>query len=311
MDISTIVNSVVSLFLIMLVGVYATRRNIITDEINRGLTDILLNIALPFLIISSFILTYDDSVKTNVVKTFYLSIITFVLIGIVSYILLFPIKGDRKIILQFSNVFTNTGYVGFPILNAIYGSEGILYGSIFQMFYVMFIWTYGIMLFKERVRGEGVYKDFKKTVVEVIMNPSIIAVLIGIMIMAFNIKIPDMFLTSIRSIANITGPLSMIIVGGILSKVNIRNYAKDITVYYGIILKLFLIPGIIYFVLKIINDVSIITNSLVILAAMPAAIMTSIFAEGYNKEKEYATVIVFFTTIISIITIPLMLKLLL
>ncbi|TCP98999.1 AEC family transporter, partial [Serpentinicella alkaliphila] len=139
MDMLTIINSVLSLFVIMLVGVYSSKKRIITNDINKGLTDILLKITLPFLIISSFIITYDESVKSNVIKAFMYSLVTFIFIGIVSYLVLIPIKKDKKIILQFSNVFTNTGYIGFPILNAVYGSEGILYGSIFQIFYTIFI----------------------------------------------------------------------------------------------------------------------------------------------------------------------------
>ena len=112
---STIIDSVLSLFIMILVGVYGSNKKIITSEINKGLTDILIQIALPFMIVSSFIFTYDDTIKTNVVNTFFYSLISYLIMAVVSCLLLLPVKKDKKTILHFANVFTNTGYVGFPI----------------------------------------------------------------------------------------------------------------------------------------------------------------------------------------------------
>ncbi|WP_313370839.1 AEC family transporter, partial [Sedimentibacter sp.] len=151
MDTSAITESVFSLFIIMLVGVYASKKNIITQEINKGLTDILIKIALPFMIVSSFIFTYDESIKANVLATFYLSLGAYAIMAAVSIILLLPVKNDKKTVLHFANVFVNTGYIGFPVLNSIYGYEGVIYGSIFNLFFVIFLWTYGILLYKGKL----------------------------------------------------------------------------------------------------------------------------------------------------------------
>lgn len=304
--ITVILKSVISLFLIMLVGVYGSKKNIITTEINKGLIDILLKIALPFMIIASFVFTYDNTIKANVFKTFYYSIICYVIVAIISYILVFPIKEDKRTILHFANVFTNTGYIGFPILYAMYGSEAVIYGSIFNMFFVIFLWTYGIILF----RGHIDKKELKREIIVAITNPSVIAVLIGLLIMIFDIRIPDLLLTSIKSVGNITGPLSMIIVGAILAKVEFKNYLKDWTIYYGIVTKLIIIPVLLYLISVLIKDTSIVADSVIVLASMPAAAMTSILAESYNKEKDYATIIVLMTTLFSIITIPFLIKIL-
>ena len=117
MKISPIVDSVFSLFIMILVGVYSSKKKIINSEINKGLTDVLIQIGLPFMIVSSFIFTYDDNIKTNVIKTFYYSPIAYIIMAIISHLLLLSIKNHKKTILHFANIFTNTGYVGFPILN--------------------------------------------------------------------------------------------------------------------------------------------------------------------------------------------------
>lgn len=301
MEISVVINGVISLFLIMLLGVYGSKRNIITDEINRGLTEILLKITLPLMIVSSFVFTFDESMEKNITKTFIYAFLTFVIVAIISYLLLIPIKSKKRKILQFANVFSNCGFIGFPIMENIYGFEGVIYTSIFNMYFAIFTWTYGIMIFT----GKVTFKEIKK----VLLNPCVIAVYIGVFIMKFNIQIPIVIYSTIKTVGSMTSPLSMIIVGVILSKANIKENLKDWTIYYGSIIKLLVIPILLYLITLIINDNSKVANTMLILSAMPAAAMTSILAENFNKEKEYAAVIVFFTTLISLITFPIILKL--
>ncbi|WP_313370684.1 AEC family transporter, partial [Sedimentibacter sp.] len=137
---------------------------------------------------------------------------------------------------------------------------------------------------------------------------SIIAVIIGIIIMLYNIEIKGAILSSIKSIGNITGPLSMFIIGVILSKIKITQHIKDWTVYYGIIIKLIIIPVIIYSISLLLKEMTIAVYAVIIMTAMPASAMTSILAESYNKEKEFAAIIVSATTLISLITVPILIK---
>lgn len=307
MNMSVITESVITLFFIILVGVYGNRKKIITAQINKGLIDILIQIALPCMILVSFIFTYDETIKTNVIKTFYYSIAAYIIMTVVSYLLLLPIKNNKKIVLHFANVFVNTGYVGFPILNSIYGSEGIVYGSIFNMFFVIFVWTYGVILYKREFNKKEIVMEIRK----IILNPSIMAVCLGLVIMIFGIQLPGVLLSSVRNIASITGPLSMLIIGAILSEVKIKSYLKDWTLYYGTITKLIIIPLIIYALSFLIGESSKAINTVIIMVAMPASAMTSILAEQYNVEKDYAAVIVSVTTLLSLITITFLLKIIL
>lgn len=303
MDILIIVNGVISLFLIMLVGVYASKRKIITPQINKGLTNILLEITLPCLIVGSFIFDLDAQLKRNIVKCFIYSPIVIIVTIILSYIALLPMKTSKKIIMQFANVFSNCGFIGFPIIFSIYGGEGVIYASIFNMFFTIFLWTYGVILFNGKMDN----KDIKK----VLLNPAIIAVLIGLIIMIFNIKIPSVVYSTLNLVGGMTSPLSMIIVGVILGNAQIIVYLKDVSIYYSSILKLILLPCILIIISRLINDDSIVMKTLIILTAMPAAAMTSILAESFEKEKEYSAVIVFITTLFSLITFPLLLNLIL
>lgn len=302
-----IIESIISLFTIIIVGIYCAKKKIITSQINKGLINILIQIALPCMILSSFIFTYDDAIKTNVVKTFYYSIAAYILMILSSYLLLIPIKNEKKTILHFANVFVNTGYVGFPILYSIYGNEGIVYGSIFNIFFVILVWTYGVILYKGNLQKNDLKQEIKK----ILLNPSILAVCAGIILMILNLQLPDALLFSIKSIGNITGPLSMIIIGVIISDVKIKKYIKEWTIYYGVFIKLILIPLIVYLSSLLLGETSKVINTVIIMSAMPASAMTSILADTYHKEKDYAAVIVSATTLLSLISVTLLLKIVL
>ena len=100
----------------------------------------------------------------------------------------------------------------------------------------------------------------------------------------------------------------MIIIGTILSQVKIRNYIKDWTIYYGIATRLIIIPIFIYIISLLIDDTSKALYTVIIMSAMPASTMTSILAESFDKEKEYAAIIVSITTLFALITVPILLN---
>ena len=300
MDLSVIVNGVISLFLIILVGVYAAKKRIITKEINKGLTNILLKITLPCLVVSSFIFDLSDELKDNIIRCFIYSTLVLIISIVISYILLIPIKGEKKIIIQFANVFSNCGFIGFPIVFSIYGNEGVIYASIFNLFFTAFLWTYGVILFNGKMKRE----DIKK----VLLNPAIVAVFIGLIIMIFGFDIPSVLSSTLDLVGNMTSPLSMIIVGVILGNAKIISYLKDKTIYYSAFLKLIIMPCILILISKLLKDTSLVIKTLIIVTAMPAAAMTSILAESFDKESEYSAVIVFITTLFSVITFPILLN---
>lgn len=296
----TVLNKIISLFLIILIGVYGTRKNIINEEVNKGLRKILLEITLPLLVINSFSFEFNEGMGQNVLISFIYSVAFMVVGAIISYIFLFPFKGEKKKILHFANVFSNCGFIGFPIINSIYGAEGVVYTSIFNMVFTIALWTYGVMIFSDKMSKENIKK--------VLLNPAIIAVYLGIPMMLFNIELPPFLIDTTKIVGDMTAPISMIIVGSILSKVKIKDVFKEFSAYYGSLIKLIIIPLVLLGIKKVLNDDSIIINTIIVVQAMPAAAMTSIFAADFNKEKEYSAIIVFITTLLSIITIPIIAK---
>lgn len=288
------------LFIVILVGFYASKRKILNQEINNGLSSILLNITLPLLIINSFNLDYNSEMFNNIVKTFLYSIVSFVIVILISHLLYFKVKDNKKQVLKFSTIFSNCGFMGFAIIQTLYGKEGLAYASIFVMIFIILIWSYGIILFS----GEKNIKSLTK----ILSNPGIIAVFIGLVIMAFSIQLPVVIESAIEMVGGMTTPISMIITGSIMAQVSLTKEMTDINLYYGTFSKLIIVPVALYLIASLLHINSLPLDVVIICQAMPVAAVAPIFAGLYDKNKDFAAFLVFISTLFSIVTIPLILK---
>ncbi|KOA21483.1 putative transporter YfdV [Clostridium homopropionicum DSM 5847] len=302
MEKSSIMNQVIILFLIVGVGYYSRKRNIINDEINKGLTKLLLEVTMPLMIVASFDYSFSKELMKNIIyMLLYSSLIHGALI-LISRILYNKYSKEKKDILRFATVFSNCGFMGFPVVGSIFGKIGILYASIFNIPYNILSWTFGIMLYTEN-------KD-SKNLKKVLLNPGIIAVIIGIILFIFSIKIPQTIYSTIKLVGDITTPLSMIIVGVMIAEVDFKKIFKKSSLYYIAFVRLILVPILTFAILKIIRVEELLIDVAIVIEAMPAAAVTAIFAEAYSKEPELASEIVFFTTFLSVVSIPVIFKIL-
>ncbi len=294
-----VVNQVLVLFLIMFIGIIAKKKNIIDEKINKGLTNFLLNITLPLLIINSFNIEYSQELLGNMMKVFGYTLLLYIFFSIIGGIFYFKFSPNKRAVLKFSTVFSNCGFMGFPLVLSLYGNIGVLYVSIFNIVFNLFIWTYGLILYTNE-------KDFKQAK-KLLKNPALIAVLIGLILLVLPVKLPSVLYMTFKIVGDITTPLSMIIIGVMVADVKIKETLKDFSLYYISLIRLIVVPLITYFILNLFNVDILIRNIIIILQAMPAATLGAIFAESTNNEPQYTSKVVFVTTLFSVITIPVVL----
>ena len=285
------------LFLIMGIGFYGKKRKILSEETDKGLSSLLMDITLPLLIISSFNLKYSYEMLNNIIKSLLYSIIAFTIAIAISSIIFAKVKNGKKDILKFCGVFCNCGFMGFPIIESIFGKEGLIYASIFNMIFTSLIWTYGLKLYS----GKKVTKDFRK----VIINPGIIAVVIGILIILFSIQIPLIIKSTLEIIGGMTTPIAMIITGSMMAGIQIKNQIKDKNLYIGVLVRLLIVPLVLYAITIPFKISSIPVTTILIAEAMPVGATASIFSQIFNKEKELSATLVFISTLLSVVTIPM------
>lgn len=296
----TVINQIIILTLMMFIGVILRKLKIISDEVNKGLTSILMNLTLPCMILYSFNFTFSlDMFRNALIILMYSTAIHIILI-ILSKIAYFKFDDNKEKVFKFSTIFSNCGFVGFPIVQGIFGDIGVFYTSIFTIPFNIFMWTYGVVIFT----GEKNIKSIRKNLV----NPPLICTVIGMLIFLFSIKLPQPVISTLSSIGNMTTPISMFIVGTMLADVKIKDVFKGIDIYYMNIVKLIVSPLIILTLLKLLHADDILMKICVIMVAMPTASLVGVFSEKYNGDRPTASRCAFLTTVLSLITIPVIMS---
>lgn len=300
---SDIINQVVVLCLIMLLGLYARKKEYIKEHTVKSLTDILMNVTLPCLILSSFNMEFSTDLWARVKLIFIYSSIIHIFLAIISKFFFIKCDENKKKILRFVTMFSNFGFMGYPIVEGIYGKIGVFYASVFGIPFNIILLTYGVLLFNKEAKGNFKIKD-------IVMQPGILFVVIGTFIFLFSIKLPIPINKTLNMVGSMTTPMSMMIVGASFAGTSVSSMAKDFKLYYISFIRLLVVPFIICVLLKFIKADDYLLKLCVILEAMPAAAMTTVFAEMYNSDRIFSAKCIFVTTVLSIFTIPLVITLL-
>jgi len=296
---ANIINQVIILFLIMLVGLYARKKGMLNEETDKKLSDFLLNITLPCLILSSFNYEFSQEMLVNARLIFIYSVIIHFALIFASGVISYKYKDGPKAVLRFATIFSNCGFMGYPVLEGLFGKIGVFYGSIFNIPFNLFMLSYGTMLYTGK-------KDIR-TLKAALKHPGIIATVIGLLLFTFSISIPVPIYKALSSVGSMTTPLSMIIVGSMLAEIKIKEIFSGFLVYYASFVRLIIAPLITIIILKLLHADRLLFQISVTIETMPVAVIATVLAEKYGADTKLASRCIFISTIISMITIPIIL----
>lgn len=302
MDISVIVNQVVILFLIIIVGLYARKRNVITADTTGKLSTLLLQITMPMLIFSSFDFEVSEEMLRNALLVLVLSFLIHFFSMLIAKFLYVSYQASTRNILKFVTVFSNCAFMGFPVLYSVFGSKGVFYGALYGIPFNILALSYGVMIFTG--------KNDKDTLKKIIIHPVNLSVVAGMVFFLLKIQLPKPVSEAVAMTGSMTSPLSMVIVGALLADVPIRGLLRGSEIYIGSAVRLIVIPLIVYGLLSLLPIPREVMQVCIILAAMPAAANATIFAEKFGGDAMLAARLTSISTIFSILTIPLILMLL-
>lgn len=294
---NNILNQIFVLTALMCMGIFLRKKHIITDEVSKGMTNILMSVALPCLIISSFNIKFTKDMARSSINMIIYSVVIHIMLVAVSSLIFMRREDRQKSILKFSMIFSNCGFVGYPIAQALYGSIGVFYTSIFTIPQNILVWSYGVAMFSGEKGLKSVKDSFK--------SPPVVAILIGCVIFIFSISIPTPVLNTLKTVGNMTTPVAMFIIGAMLADSKVKEIVSDKKVYIASLMRLIVAPALTAGLLILLKADKQMIEICTILIAMPGAILLGIFAEKYNGDKKAASSSVFMTTVLSLITIPL------
>ena len=286
------------LFAIMIVGIICSRLKIISKEGQESLSNLLINVVLPCNIIASFSAPADGGdMAKNLLIALILSAVIQTLAVLFGGKLFRMFPKNKKDVMHYGLICSNSSFIGMPVADSIYGSIGVVYVSMFQLPIRITMWTSGLALFTN--------VDKKSAVKTILVHPCIISMLIGIIIMVFSPPIPVFITSTVDYLSKCTIPLSMVIIGCILSECRINEIFDKSARYFSII-RLVVFPLVIFGILKVLNIDEVLAGVTVIMSGMPAGSTTAILADKYDGDGHYASKTVFVSTLLSMITVPLL-----
>jgi len=301
------------LFVLILIGYIIKKIKVISDELVQGLSSFIINVTLPMMIIASMNYEFSKEMMINSVLILALGIVSYAIAILLANIFtrIFHVDEPQKGVYKFLLLLSNTGFMGFPVLNALYGSEGIFYGAIFNILFNIVLWTIGIDVVT-RYQYEGKKKathNTKHRLKKLIVNPGIISVIIGLIVFISPVKLPMLILSPIKLVGDTTTPLAMMVVGALLADVKIGDMFTNYRLYIISAIRLIILPTILVFIFSFFKLPHIVSGIVVVLSGMPSAANVAIFAKNYNSDYKLASQGVFITTMLNMATVPLILYL--
>lgn len=204
---------------------------------------------------------------------------------------------SERCIMQYGTLVSNAGFAGLPLISSAYGAEALFIASIYIIPTRIFMWSAGISLFTDA--------PFKTKFKNVMLNPGIIAVELGLVRMLLNIELPSVINTAIKNIGGCTSAMSMIIVGAILAEVDIKTVISK-NVLYLVFIRQLLLPFLVLVAMKTLGMDYLLTCVAVILTGMPVGSTTAILAQKYGADYKFGSKCVFMSTVLSLITVPIL-----
>ncbi|MFQ8705910.1 MAG: AEC family transporter [Thomasclavelia sp.] len=296
-DFNNLMDLQIEIFILMIIGYILRKTNIISKENRKSLTDLVIYIILPANIIYSFMIKMDETIIRSGFTILIVSVA--IQLGCQVFGKYFFIKTlpRQQSVLQYGTICSNAGFMGSPLIQGLYGLDGLLFASIYLIPQRIVMWSGGVACFTS-AKGKDVVK-------KVITHPCIIAVFIGLIIMIGQIELPNYLTVSIKALSGCTMSLSMIVIGGILAEIRFRDVINKLTIYYSFI-RLILIPLIVLLGCLIVKLPVLVIAVATVLAGMPAGSTTAILAEKYQGDSKLAVEIVFLSTALSLVTIPIL-----
>ncbi len=294
-----IINLQIELFILMGIGFILAKKGYFSLATQNQLSNIILMIILPCSIIKSFQIDFDSHLLYSIITILLISFGIQFLYFILNKYLYNKMEIDKKVCCQYATMVSNAGFLGMPIAQAVFGDIGLLYASVFLIPQRIFMWSSGITLFTQGKQSN--------VIKQVLTHPCIIAIYIGLILMilrSFHIFLPASLSDTISLIGQCSTALSMFIIGGILSQVDMKTVFDPESVLYSLS-RLIIIPFIIFCILRVFNFNGIPANLCVLLSAMPAASTTTILAQKYGGNALFASKLVFVSTLFSLITLPI------
>ena len=312
-----VLKQVLVLFLLIVIGAVVKRLRVVTDHVMREVGALVLNVTLPAFLITSMNMDFSPGVlkSSGIFLVISLSVYVFGILVVRPATWLLRVDGKAMDVYEYIILFSNFGYMGYPVIDLIYGAQGVFYAAIYNLPFSFLVWTHGVHVLRRHadLGGHGGSRDqtggprglrgFRP-------NPSLVAIVLGFSLFLLSIDLPGPLFDALGLVGSMTTPLSMMFIGFILADSDFRQLTLDWKIYGFSALRLLIMPFCVYLALTLLGFEGLLLGIPVVISAMPAAANSAVIAAQFGSDYQLASRAIFISTLLSIATIPLFVALL-
>lgn len=299
---------IITILILMAIGFFMKKKKIISNSTQSGITNLLMKICIPITILNSFLEPFDFSKVKTIMSLTIIGLLIypiFQLLVVKIMYLKYPKNVDKKRVFKFATSYPNAVFMGFPFVQALFGAKGLFYAAVFNLPYNLYMWSIGYGQFtKQPMTKDGIKHTLN--------NPVFISCLIGYAWWFIQRFIPVYAISTLspvwdvfKLVSEITTPLSMMIIGGMVADTKFGKIISDKSVWYYVFNKLIFAPFIVIAVLYVLGFRGWTLAIPVVIFSMPSCATCAIVACQFEIEKEFTSSMVTFSTALSALTAPL------
>lgn len=305
MSLSQLASQIAVIFLLMLLGALARQLGFLSPTTINDLTNLVLYFLSPLVIIKAFLAPFSVTRLKIFCLTLVGMVITYLVTILLAKLAFAKVKdANLRRIATYGSIYSNNGFMGIPLAQALFGSTGVFYGVVSMVGFNAFNWTHGVAMFKKQ--SGAPLTRLKR----VLANPNLIAIALGIVIFTVQIPVPSMLTSFLDYASAVFTPLSMIIIGSNLAGMRRADLKVPPVLGATILLRNLVFPALTIVILKCLGLTGVPLMTTVILAACPVAGLVVLFTLQAKGDARPATVVMSVSTLLSLVTIPLVFSLL-
>ena len=290
------------LFALMSLGYMLNRLRIVDERAIKGMVEVLMLIVTPCLIVHVFQRPFEAHLLSGLGWAFVAAFAAH-LLGIAASFLIRARDGRRRSVLRYAVIFSNAGFMGIPLEQALFGDMGVFYGAVYVVMFNLVSWSYGLVVMC------GSMKDVRMR--SLFINPGTVGIALGLPLFLLSIKLPIILGTPVKMLADINTPLAMLVIGWYLAQADFGAVARAGEAYFTAFLRLVAIPAAViagmYAASRIVPGFDrTMAVAIVASSSAPVAALTTMFAARYERDVPMSVGIVAGTTILSVLTMPVL-----
>ena len=295
--------AIITLFIVMGLGFILKKRKVFTPSSEKFILELLQKLAIPGLMLYNVTTQFsEDFLGSNypVILASFLSILAAIIIGLV-LARIFGIQEKNQGLLTSMFAFSNTVFIGIPVITGIFGEQGIPFLMLYYLLNTILFWTLGIYL----IAGEQGATLFSWQSIKKIFNPAMLAILIGFLLLMNDISLPTPITSSLRYLRDIVTPLSTLYMGALIADLSFKKLPGLKPTLLIILGRFFISPLLTYGILMFFGFSGLMVQVLVITSALPVMMQISVVASYYGKDNQYTAIMTALTTLLAIFILPL------